>query len=72
MTVLPTDPGVVLIGCCLRDPGEIPWGRGVSTAAPRPHGTGCCAVCCGVGWINDVYFGATLGARCPACGGGGA
>ena len=68
MTVLPTDPGVVVIGCCLRDPGEIPWGRGVPTAAPRPHGTSC-ALCGDTGWLNDDYFGGILGIRCPGCGG---
>lgn len=34
-------------------------------AGPR---TSDCELCAGTGWMNDPYFGATLGARCP-CGG---
>lgn len=67
MTLLPNNAGAIVVGWCLRDADEIPWGRGVSTAAPRPHGSGC-ALCHGAGWINDLFYGATLGARCPACG----
>jgi hypothetical protein len=65
MIPLPGDPGVIVVGSCLRDPGEIPWGRGVPLAAPHPHGP--CTNCGGSGWLNDPYFGATLGTPCPAC-----
>jgi hypothetical protein len=68
MTVLPTDPGVVFIGCLLRDPDEGPWGSGATDHGPPPAPRSC-ATCGGGGWINDVFYGATLGVRCPACGG---
>jgi hypothetical protein len=67
MTVLPTDPGVVFVGCLLRDPGEGPWGGGASQRSSLPPGS--CEFCGGSGWVNDPYFGALLGVRCPACGG---
>lgn len=71
MTVLPNDPGVVVIGCLLRDPGEGPWGRGaphVPSLPPRPHAD--CDDCGGAGWIvfPDPFLGGTLDARCPTCG----
>jgi len=67
MTPLPTNPGVILLGVDLCDPGEIPWGRGVSTAAPHPHGP--CPDYAGAGWIAfpDPFIGGTLDARCPTC-----
>jgi hypothetical protein len=65
MTVLPNDPGAVVIGCLLRDPGQGPWGGAPQrTSLPR-----LCTNCGGTGWTNDPYFGGTIGVRCPACGG---
>lgn len=63
---LPTDPGVVLIGCLLRDPGEGPWGGGAYQRSSLPSRP--CNNCGGTGWTNDNFYGATLGVRCPACG----
>lgn len=70
MTVLPTDPAVVVLGCLLSDPGEGPWGGGaphVPSLPPRP-----CPDCHDVGWIAfpDPFLGGTLDARCPTCAGG--
>lgn len=70
MTCLPTDAGAVLLGAALRDPGEVPWGRGRPTnRASLPCGD--CPDCVGGGWIPipDPFIGGTLDARCPTCGG---
>jgi hypothetical protein len=69
MTLLPTDPGVVLLSFCLRDPDEIPWGRGAPLTAPLPCGP--CPHCHGHGWlaVPDPFLGDTLDVRCT-CGSG--
>lgn len=68
MIVLPTDPGVLVVGCLLRDPGEGPWGGGT------PHGPSLpprspCPDCRGAGWVTfpDPFLGGYLDARCPRC-----
>ena len=68
MIGLPTNPGVVLVASCLRDPNEIPWGRDVPRHAPPT--TGLCPDCDGTGWIAipDPFLGDTLDVRCPTCG----
>jgi hypothetical protein len=69
MTALPTHLGVIIIGSCLRDPGQF-WGAGPTAHAealpPRP-----CPDCHGRGWVAvpDPFLGGHLDTRC-ACGGG--
>jgi hypothetical protein len=70
MIGLPTNPGVVVLGCLLRDPDEGPWGGGAPhgpSLPPRPP----CLNCDGTGWTNDPYYGGVVGVPCPACRGGG-
>jgi rubredoxin len=69
MTGIPSDPGVIVIGSCLRDPDQF-WGEGalVHDASLPPRS---CDLCGGTGWVAvpDPVLGDTLDARCPTCGG---
>jgi hypothetical protein len=66
MTVLPNDPAAIVLGTALRDPGETRRGRDEPLSASLPRRR--CPNCTGTGWINEPFFGATLGTRCPCRG----
>jgi len=71
MSVLPTSLGAVLLGACLRDPGDIPLGEEGRSFTTRPSSPRPCPECRSRGWVAvaDPFEGGYIDVRCPACGG---